>query len=325
MRAHWGWNVSIVLVTAVLAALITFFMRSAKALLVVAAALAGLFVSSYLLFLHGRLIVDVIPAAFGMVGATGTMLFENFIAEQQQRGQLMQIFSKHVSPEIASAIWKDRAEFLTGGRLRSQKLHATVLFSDLVGFTSIAERLDTAALMDWINEYMETMAKLVMQYGGVVDDYYGDAIKANFGVPFPRALRAEHKDDAHKAVSCALAMGQELTLLNRKWRDRGLPAVGMRIGISSGEVVAGCIGSSERMKFTTIGDTVNTAARLESYDKHIASPETSTDPCRVLVSESTLRLVRKEFSGKPIGKLSLKGKSEEVSVYLILPPQGRSA
>jgi adenylate cyclase len=206
----------------------------------------------------------------------------------------MGIFSRYVAPDIANDVWSRRAEFLEpGGRPRAQKLIATVLFSDIKGFTAVSEKLEAAALMDWLNSYMEAMAGLVMQHGGVVDKFIGDAVMAVFGVPVARGSEPEIAGDARSAARCALAMRRELGRFNAEWATRGVPAIGIRVGILTGELISGSLGSAERMEYTVIGDTVNTASRLESFKlapgeaPPAALAEETEGVCRVLVGEST--------------------------------------
>jgi len=189
-----------------------------------------------------------------------------------------------------------------------------VLFSDLKGFTTTAESLEPQVLIDWLNTYMEAMADLVMAHGGVVDDYAGDGIKANFGIPLPRQIEKEIREDAIQAVSCGLAMGRKMEQLNRVWQENGLPTGGTRIGIFSGPVVAGAVGSSQRLKYTTVGDTVNTAARLESYNKEFAR-----EGCwRILVGENTRQYLNDNFAVRFVGEENLKGKNQKITIYQVL-------
>jgi len=234
--------------------------------------------------------------------------------EKMEKEVLMQLFSRHVSPEVAASIWRQRDLFFSGGRPRSQKMTATILFSDLQGYTGASELLEPQALIDWLNMYMEAMADLVMDYGGVVDDYAGDGIKANFGVPLPRTKEPEIKNDAVQAVNCALAMGKKMERLNAEWKRDGLPEVNMRIGIFSGEIVAGALGSAQRLKYTTVGDTVNTAARLESYDKKSAG-----DRCwRILIGDSTKQYLDNQFCVEFAGEVNLKGKDKKTAIYQVI-------
>lgn len=238
--------------------------------------------------------------------------------EKGQKAVLMQLFSKHVSPQVAESLWEQREQFLEGGRPKSQSMVVTAMFTDLQGFSTLSEKQSPEILMGWLNTYLEMMTTTVMEYGGVVDDFFGDGVKINFGVPVPRETEAEVRQDAVNAVSCALAMEQRMIALNEKMAAQDQQALRMRIGIFTGPVVAGSLGSAERMKYTTIGDTVNTAARLESFDKDLVIAHVSDSPCRILIGESTLRQVESRFEVEKVGELSLKGKSERVGAYCVI-------
>lgn len=238
--------------------------------------------------------------------------------EKGQKAVLMQLFSKHVSPSVAETLWEQREQFLEGGRPRSQQLTVTAMFTDLQGFSTISEKQTPEKLMDWLNQCMEMITNTVMVHGGVVDDFFGDGVKINFGVPVPRTSDAEIQQDAVNAVTCALALDQEMRSLNERIRAQGFQPLRMRIGIFTGPVVAGSLGSADRMKYTTIGDTVNTAARLESFDKELVLPRLQDSPCRILIGESTCQHIKGMFEVEKVGELSLKGKSEKVGAYCVL-------
>ena len=240
--------------------------------------------------------------------------------EKKQRGQLMQLFARQVSPDIAKALWEQREEFLAGQRPRTQKLTATVLFTDLVAFTATSEKMEPALLMDWLNEYMEAMATVIMAHQGVVEKYIGDAIMSVFGVPLVRTSEEEIRQDARNAVRCALAMRVKMGELNEQWKARGLPLSGMRVGIHTGSLVAGSLGSSERQEYTVIGDTVNTASRLESFSLIAAGPDQpdTGNRCRILISEATQRLLGDEFQTREVGNMILKNKKEPVTIFAVI-------
>ena len=119
--------------------------------------------------------------------------------------------------------------------------------------------------MPWLNEYMKVMVEAVLEHDGTIDKFIGDAVMAVFGVPIPSTEPEEIAANAMAAVKCAVAMGVKLQSLNKQWRQRGLPAIAMRVGIATGSVMAGTLGSDRRLDYTIIGDTVNVAARLESF------------------------------------------------------------
>ncbi len=316
-----NWERAWVLLWALLGVALAWQARSLLRFAAIAAVATLILVGvTYGAFVNGWWL-PLVPAAMAwLLSATlVTALLSGLVLTE--RREMMDLFAKHVSPDVARELWRHREEFYSDGRLETRMLTVTVLFSDLANFTPVAEALEPPALMDWLNEYMETMAGLVMDYGGVVDDYYGDAIKANFGVPLPRTTDDEIADDARRAVDCALAMAGALKQLNAERAQEGVPPVRMRLGISTGPVVAGCLGSAKRMKYTTIGDVVNTAARLESYGKEVGSPDDTPQDASILVAGETIERLGGAYEVEAVGQLSLKGKSEAVTAYRIRPRQ----
>lgn len=278
-----------------------------------AGALLVLFSIAYCAFLT-RTWIPLVPPALSLFTSSVVVTALMSSREKKERALLMQLFSRHVSKEIAEVIWEQRDHFMNNGRPRSQKMPVTVFFSDLRGFTAMSEKMDPQDLIDWLNTYMEAMTQLIMKHGGVIDDYAGDGIKANFGVPLPRTNEEEVSRDAVNAVSCALAMDREMQRLNGIWCEKGLPAMGSRVGIFTGIVVTGLLGSSQRLKYTTVGDTVNIAARLESYDKEVGKDAV----CRILIGDATLHYLGNSFTTEKIGEVSLKGKDQKITVHRVL-------
>ncbi len=232
--------------------------------------------------------------------------------ERVERAALMGIFSRHVSAEVAAELWRQREDFLEGGRPKAREITATVLFSDIAGFTPISEGLSPPELMDWLNEYLAEMARIVIAHGGVVDKFIGDAVMAVFGAPLPSTTPEQQRVDARAAIACAEAMVVRLDALNQAWRAAGQPEIGMRVGLHTGPVVAGSLGGDQRMDYTVIGDTVNVAARLESFGKEVAE---AGEGCTILASRETLDLVGGIDSATAVGEIVLKGKSAGIEVY----------
>ncbi len=276
-------------------------------------ALFGLVGSSYLAFIISSWWIPVIPPALALLGAATatTGYIGNF--EREERHTVMNLFGRHVTKQIAEAIWRDREQLLKEGRLRGQKMTATVLFSDLKGFSTVAENMGSEVLMAWLNQYMDAMAGTVLDHGGVVDKFIGDAVMAVFGVPIKRTTSAEIDQDAIAAVNCALAMAQKLQTLNQEWQRQGYPQTAMRVGIATGDVVTGSLGNAQRLDYTTLGDSVNIAARLESYDKTLDG-----GICRILINEETYQHLHNQFPTKQIGQVRLKGREQLTAVYQIL-------
>ncbi|MBM3226942.1 MAG: CHASE2 domain-containing protein, partial [Candidatus Tectomicrobia bacterium] len=260
----------------------------------------------------------VVPAMLAWLTVPALVTAYLSTQEKAQRAVLMQLFSRHVSPEVAETIWQQREQFLEGGRIRPQRLVASVLFTDLMGFTSVSEKLPPQALTEWINEYMAVMAHHVTVHHGVINKYIGDSIMALFGVPLARTTEQDIAQDARHAVECALDMRAALKAMNARWEEQQQPTIGMRVGIFTGPLVAGSVGSIERVEYTVMGDTVNTASRLESFDKNVLPPDIPDNPCRILIGARTAEYLGRDFSLAQVGEVSLKGKDEKVTIYNVL-------
>ena len=253
--------------------------------------------------------------AWGAAFLGGT-LYIGYI-ERIERSMIMMLFGKFVTKKVAMDLWEHRDLFLHGGRPKPIKLIATVVITDLKDYTAVAEHRDPTDVMSWLNRYMSEMTRIIEMHGGIVEDYAGDGIKATFGVPIPRNDR-EITEDAQNAVNCALSMGGKLAAINQAWQGQGLPLDRMRIGICTGPVTAGSIGSEERMSYTTIGDTVNVAARLESFNKQEFEQEVAGS-CRIMVEESTWKKLGPDFFTNYIGEYYLKGRKKKSTIYRVFP------
>ncbi|NJK39992.1 MAG: adenylate/guanylate cyclase domain-containing protein [Oscillatoriales cyanobacterium RM2_1_1] len=272
----------------------------------------GLTIAAYLAVLAGWWI-PFVPPILALIGSTVAVVSYEATMERRDREIVMTLFGKNVTPKIAEAIWQDRDQILSHGRLQGKQMTATVLFSDLKGFTQIAEQMEAEPLMSWLNDYMDAMAQIVLDHDGIVDKFIGDAIMAVFGVPIPDESPEAIAQEAIAAVTCARAMVEQLAILNLRWKAQGLPTTGMRVGIATGAVVAGSLGNHQRLNYTTIGDSVNVASRLESYDKDM-----NEACCRILISEVTYEYLENKFPCEFIGCLHLRGRQQPVNVYQIL-------
>jgi len=209
-EGEWGW----ILLWGVLGGLIGLRTQTPWRLagfIIVGAGTAGLM--GYLALLNNWWIPLFSPVlAWTFSGSLGTAL--SLQNERQERDLLMRLFGQHVDEEIAETIWRERHQILREGRIPARNLTVTVLFADLEAFTSVAEQLSPQDLMHWLNSYMETLAGIVRRHKGIIDDYYGDGVKVNFGVPFPHITDKAVGQDAIKAVQCGLAMTREVVRLN---------------------------------------------------------------------------------------------------------------
>jgi adenylate cyclase len=256
--------------------------------------------------------IPLVAPAIAFALSSATMIAYRAQQSQRQHQMVMTLLGQNTSKEIANALWENRDRLLESGKLPGQKLIATMLFTDIQGFSTISEQMQPEELLQWLNEYLEVMTEEIQNFQGIVNKFTGDGLLAVFGVPIPRLDAKEIADDAQRAVACALAMGDRLAQLNPMWEQRGLTPVQMRVGIFTGEAVAGSLGGKARLEYGIIGDSVNIASRLESCAK-----ERQVDGCRVLIAEETLTHLQGQFQVESWGSMALRGKQQTVEVYRV--------
>ncbi|MFZ9621165.1 MAG: CHASE2 domain-containing protein, partial [Prochlorococcaceae cyanobacterium] len=268
-----------------------------------------------LLLAHSWLEMSEPLVALLLFGGTG--LLRRGALAQQQRQQVQRLLGQTTSPAVAQELWSQRERLLSDGRFEGKQLPVTVLFSDTASFTSVSERLEPAALLDWLNRGMACCVPAITSRGGMVNKFTGDGFLGVFGAPISPGTGA----DARAALATALAIQHGMAELNDTLEREGAPAMRMRIGIHSGPVLAGSMGSSERLEYAVIGDTVNCASRLESLDK-----EHHDGVVRVLVSGSTRELLHHDASAEETnwceqliwqawGTLPVKGRREPLEIW----------
>ena len=214
-------------------------------------------------------------------------------------------FHRLLSPDLAERVVSGELKVEKGGKDRV----ATVLFVDIRGFTTISENHPASEVLRLLNEYYEVLVEVVFGHEGTVDKFIGDEMMVIWGAP------VVHDDDPHRAVMAALDMKMALSEFNRKSLDTGRPEIKFGIGINTGDLMAGYIGSSHTMSYSVIGDTVNTASRLCS----------SAQPDQILISENTWNRVKGRFDATPLGKIQAKGKANPVNAFAVTgekPPPG---
>jgi class 3 adenylate cyclase/CHASE2 domain-containing sensor protein len=231
-----------------------------------------------------------------VLGYGGTVI-EHFVREQRERKQLSRFFSPAVVREVVRH--KDDGSLTTSRRL------VTVLFSDIRGFTSLSEQLQPEQVAEMLREYLTEMTEIVFRYGGTVDKYIGDCVMALYNVP------REDPKHAIKAVHTALEFQERTLAVSKRWEEKLGIAIRNGVGINTGEAVVGTLGSEQRLEYTAIGDTINLGARLESITKDYKT--------NIIISESTYELVKGHFVTKELGDVTVKGKTQPVKIYAVLP------
>jgi len=208
---------------------------------------------------------------------------------------IRKVFGRYLTAEIAEVLLDDPSALRLGGQMRK----VTVLMSDIRSFTSMSERLSPEQVVMVLNNHLDVMVKVIQSHGGIIDNFIGDAILALFGAPIPR------DDDAARAVACALAMQRGMAEVNERNRAMGLPDLSMGIGLNTGEVVAGNIGSKTHTKYSVIGAPVNHAARIEGLTKG----------GQVLISDRTLKEAGPQVLTGNRFQAKVKGVDHPVTVH----------
>ena len=248
------------------------------------------------LFRSGTWLPLVMPALAIGLAFVGQLAWEYFVEGREKR-QVKRLFSRYVPRDVYEQLMADPDRAALGGSRRTM----TVLFSDVRGFTAMSEKATPEEVVGQLNEYFACMVDVLFAHRGTLDKFVGDMVMGLFGAPLDDEEHAEH------AVQAALAMTRALDDLNRSWASAGRPVLDIGIGISTGEMVAGNIGSQSIMSYTVIGDTVNLGARLESLNKEYGT--------RIIISEATRSALKGQYDIRPLGEVTVKGKSRAVTIY----------
>ena len=227
-----------------------------------------------------------------------------YALERLEKLRTRRTLERYVSKNLVKEILENPDSYYS--TLRGVRVPVTMLFSDLVGFTTLSEKADPEALVAQLNEYLTRMTSVVFSNGGTLDKFIGDAIMAVWG----NVRSFGVAQDAKNCARAALAMRWELRQLNEKWRDEGRMGLGMGIGINQGEVIVGNIGSQERMDPTVIGDSVNLASRLEGLTRIYGVD--------ILVGATAAELVRDEFHLRSVARVQVKGKTKPVDAFTFI-------
>jgi adenylate cyclase len=220
-----------------------------------------------------------------------------FFFEGREKRKMKRLFGQYVSKDVYEQLVANPDLARLGGQRRQM----TVLFSDIRGFTTVSEKGQPEEIVAILNEYFTRMVEIVFAHKGTLDKFVGDMVMALFGAPLDDPNHAEH------AVDAALEMIRELNRLNEKWIAEGRPALDIGIGISTGPMIAGNIGSEAIMSYTVIGDSVNLGARLESLNKEYGT--------RIIISEATRDALPGRYLFRPLGDVVVKGKTRPVAIF----------
>ncbi|HOK01113.1 MAG TPA: adenylate/guanylate cyclase domain-containing protein [Spirochaetota bacterium] len=293
-------NIIIMLCIAILLGILVPKLSILASLIITLALAIAYGIASYLLFDYLSIITAFATPLIQTALTYSLLVTYRVINEQQEKKYIRQTFSKFVSKSVVDELLKDPSKVKLGG----DKKIITVLFSDIRGFTSISEKLTPEALVEHLNIYLQAMTDIILKYDGTLDKYIGDAIMAFWGAPIPM------EDHALKACMAAVEMLEALKVMNAKWIKEGKPALDIGIGINTGDMVVGNMGSSSRMDYTLMGDNVNLGSRLEGTNKFYKT--------HIIISEFTYQYVEDKIIAREIDLIRVKGKALPVKIYELI-------
>ena len=272
------------------------------------------FLTAMTLFSSSRLWIEIARPILTIVLTYTAVMVYRFITEEKDRKFLQNTFKQYLSPDLIDIMYKQKQQPKLGG----EEGVRTAFFTDIQGFSTFSEKLGSPTrLVELLNEYLTVMTDTLMAHLGTLDKYEGDAIIAFFGAPMPM------EDHAHQACFTALDMQDKLGDLRKKWVSEGdkwpqiVHEMRMRIGVNTGLIVTGNMGSAMRMNYTMMGDTVNLAARLESAAKQYGVYS--------MLSQYTYEIVKDKFECRQLDKITVVGKSEPVIIYELMAEKGKLA
>ena len=272
--------------------------------IVIGSITAYLLLRQFVFYQTGWQFAQVAPTVMFFLGVIIPVL-EQTAAQEMEKRRVRGLFGQFISPDMVTQLLETQDVSSL-----NKRTELTILFSDIRGFTTISEKLTPEEVVALLNPYLEEMTKVIHKHGGTVDKYEGDAIIAFFGEPLP------FTDHALRAAKASIEMRDALKALTDKWIAKGLysESFEMGVGINTGEVFVGMIGSEQRINYTIIGDAANLAARLQDQTKELGWP--------ILISEDTFLQIQHEFDARFAESKLLKGRSEPVNIYRLIGPKG---
>ncbi|MEP6783320.1 MAG: adenylate/guanylate cyclase domain-containing protein [Acidobacteriota bacterium] len=295
-RASWPVTLALVAAAAITVGIAGAFLDAWWTSAVVAIAAVILVWLSVSWFARGTWIEITVPILTLILAFVGDLAWK-YLIEGREKRAVKKLFSRYVSKDVYDQLLANPSLAALGGARR----HMTVLFSDIRGFTTMSEKGTPEDVVSQLNELFTRMVRVVFDHRGTVDKFVGDMIMALYGAPLDDEDHAEH------AVQTALAMIVTLNELNREWAAQGKPQLDIGIGINTGDMIAGNVGSESIMSYTVIGDAVNLGARLESLNKEYGT--------RIIISDSTRQRLKGRYDIHPLGDVIVKGKSLPVAIF----------
>lgn len=264
----------------------------------------GIYELSIYLFIHNKLVTAIVSPSLAIVIGYFSSTAYHFLKERQQNVMIKGMFSQYVSKEVVNQLLVDPGKLRLGG----ERKNLSILFSDIAGFTTFAEKKQPEELVSFINEFLNAMTEIILSHNGTLDKYLGDAVMAFWGAPI------EVKDHAYEACVTALQMQEKLVEMREKWSTSGEIPIRIRIGINTGDVIVGNIGGEKRFDYTVLGDDVNLASRLEGANKEYAT--------NIMISDATYDSCKDKILARELDVIRVKGKNKPTKVYELISIAG---
>lgn len=264
------------------------------------AVIAGIVAVTSAVFSSLHLRFDLLSLICTAILACLSVFLYHYLRERRVRLSIQEMFAHYVPDQVVRELIASPERLKLGG----QRCRLTVLFADLEGFTSISEKLSAEQVVMHLNEYLTAMTEIILSCGGIIDKYEGDLIMAEFGAP------VSCPDHAAQACRAALRMQAGLEALRSKWKAEGKPLLHARIGVSTGEVIVGNMGSRHVFDYTAVGDAVNLCARLEEANKRFGT--------NILISVATQCELPATFVTRSLGEVHIRGRSEPAAIFELI-------
>ena len=301
-RPDWivVFDVAAMLILGISLSIVIARVRPLMATLVAIGALIAYATVNELIFSHLRLWLTVVYPGLTILLVFGGVITYRIMTEEKKKKEIKEAFTHYVAPTLVNDILKDPTKLVLGGEER----RLTVLFSDIRGFTTISESLQPQVLVKLMNDYLTPMTDIVLKHDGTIDKYMGDAIMAFWGAPIWQ------EDHPVRACKAALEMLEKLAVLQKEWEARGIPRLDIGVGLSTGNLTVGNMGSKTRFDYTVMGDSVNLGSRLEGMNKEYGT--------RIIVPKYTYEDVKNEFILRRLDVIKVKGKKIPIRIYELM-------
>lgn len=258
---------------------------------------------NFIVFIKFNLWINLFPSLLGLILSFFIIKYSLYSSKNKEITKIKNIFKPYLTPEMIDEVIKEKNYIDV---LKSERRIVTVIFADIADFTVLSEKLPTDEVVRILNECLTKMTNVILNNNGTLDKYTGDGVMAVFG----NIGKVETKVSVYNAIKTAIEMKKELEGLQKKWLNSGLKPLQIRIGINTGEAVVGSVGSPQHMDITVIGDTVNTASRLEQLNKKLNTT--------MIITVATYEFVKEFIKVKALGEVTLKGKHEKVEIYELI-------